>query len=167
MSGDIARFIASIPEAVDIKDLAAAAAGARLQFGIHLAVLVEPYLSYIMDGTKTVESRFSRTKAAPYKQVRRGDAVLLKRSGGPVVGYCRVIEPMFLQLDAAVLAGIKKRYGREIRAPDSFWQEHEVSRYATLLRIDGATPVSRPIAVAKRDQRGWIVLRAGAVKKLW
>ena len=29
---------------------------------VHLAVMVEPYLSRVLDGSKTIESRFSRKK---------------------------------------------------------------------------------------------------------
>ena len=32
---------------------------------VHLAVMVEPYLSRVLDGSKTIESRFSRKKLRP------------------------------------------------------------------------------------------------------
>ena len=38
-------------------------------YSVHLAILLEPYLQYILDGTKTVESRFSKNRIAPYKMV--------------------------------------------------------------------------------------------------
>jgi ASC-1-like (ASCH) protein len=49
-------------------------------------VFIEPYLQFILDGQKTVESRFSANRSAPYQQVGKGDVVLLKRTGGPVMG---------------------------------------------------------------------------------
>src|ERR1700680_4435376 len=58
--------------------------------GIHLAVFVEPFLGYVLDGSKTVESRFSVNRCAPFGKVSRGDVVLLKRAGGAVVGIARV-----------------------------------------------------------------------------
>jgi hypothetical protein len=57
-----------------------------IPYGIHLAVFIEPYLQFILDGQKTVESRFSANRSAPYQQVGKGDVVLLKRTGGPVMG---------------------------------------------------------------------------------
>ena len=48
-------------------------------FSVHLAILLEPYLQYILDGTKTVESRFSKNRIAPYNMVEPGDVVLLKK----------------------------------------------------------------------------------------
>src|SRR5215210_2794220 len=67
------------------------AAGSELpSCGIHLAVFVEPFLDYVLDGSKTVESRFSVNRCAPFGKVSPGDMVLLKRAGGPVVGIARV-----------------------------------------------------------------------------
>src|ERR1700686_1163065 len=67
--------------------------------GIHLAVLVEPYLSLILDGKKTIESRFSTNRHAPFEQVQRGDVLILKRSSGPVEGLCTVSDAWFYQLN--------------------------------------------------------------------
>ena len=53
---------------------------------VHLAILVEPYLGLVLRGEKTVESRFAKVRCAPCGCVSREDLVLLKRSGGPVVG---------------------------------------------------------------------------------
>jgi len=63
--------------------------------GIHLAVLVEPYLSLILDGKKTIESRFSINRHAPFEQVQRGDVLILKRSSGPIEGLCTVSDAWF------------------------------------------------------------------------
>jgi len=45
---------------------------------LHLAIFVEPYLSFILDGRKTVESRFSSVRCAPYKRVLPGDRSLVR-----------------------------------------------------------------------------------------
>src|SRR5437867_4139305 len=58
----------------------------RTAFSLHLAVLLEPYLGYVLEGRKTVESRFSAVRCPPYRRVQSGDVVLLKSSGGPVEG---------------------------------------------------------------------------------
>ena len=39
---------------------------------VHLAVMVEPYLSRVLDGSKTIESRFSRKNCALGARVIRG-----------------------------------------------------------------------------------------------
>jgi hypothetical protein len=156
----VAAIIASAPQGITVDELASLFGKSPGNRGIHLAILVEPFLSYIMEGRKTIESRFSKHKVAPYKRVKRGDAILLKRSGGPIAGCCEVEEAMYFQLDPETLAAIKDKYGREICAPVEFWKEKESSSYATLLKIRDVMPVLPGIAISKNDQRGWIVLRA-------
>src|SRR5688572_10035738 len=65
------------------KRLAALDGGAD-RVRIHLAVFIEPYLEFVLDGTKTVESRFSINRCVPFERANEGDIVLLKRSGGSV-----------------------------------------------------------------------------------
>lgn len=43
---------------------------------IHLAILTEPYLEWILSGKKTVESRFSIHRVPPFGVVSPGDAFL-------------------------------------------------------------------------------------------
>ncbi len=66
---------------------------------LHLAILVEPYLQFILEGRKTVESRFSARRGVSYGAVQRGDVVLLKRSGGPVIGVAQIAHVWFYRLD--------------------------------------------------------------------
>ena len=58
--------------------------------GVHLGVFVEPYLTFLLQGKKTIESRFSINKHAPFEQVQDGDILVLKKSSGPVCANCRV-----------------------------------------------------------------------------
>ena len=53
---------------------------------IHIAIMVEPYLSRLLNGEKTIESRFSVNMVAPYKKIKEGDIVLLKKTGGAIKG---------------------------------------------------------------------------------
>ena len=54
---------------------------------LHLGIFSEPYLTYMLEGNKTIESRFSKNKIAPYKKISKEDIVLLKKSSGKIVGY--------------------------------------------------------------------------------
>jgi hypothetical protein len=42
-------------------------------------------LAPLLEGIKTIESRFSRARRAPYGVLSPGDIVAVKRPGGPVV----------------------------------------------------------------------------------
>jgi ASC-1-like (ASCH) protein len=128
---------------------------------VHLAVLVEPYLDFILQGKKTVESRFSCHKIAPYERVDPGDIILLKRSGGPLVGVCQVAERWFYKLDHKSWSTIKREFTEMLCAQDpSFWSERESASFATLMRITRVANIT-PIRLTKRDRRGWVILHKG------
>ena len=129
-------------------------------FSVHLAVLLEPYLKFILEGSKTIESRFSKNRIAPYRAVESGDVVLLKRSASKSVsGLCIVRSAWFYQLDNENLQVIKSEFSAGLRAEgSSFWEERQSARFATLMRIAEVYQLP-PIEIQKRDRRGWVVLR--------
>jgi ASC-1-like (ASCH) protein len=127
-------------------------------FDLHLAVCIEPFLRYILDGQKTIESRFSSMRCAPYERVKLGDVVLLKKAGGPVVGLCQIASVRFYQLEEDSWREIKT-FATEICAEDpTFWEAREDASFATLMRIKHVQAIN-PIKVEKKDRRGWVVLQ--------
>jgi len=126
---------------------------------LHLAILVNPYLERILNGRKTIESRFSVQRRVPYQQIQKGDVVLLKRSGGPILGIGLVDEAMFFQLTPSVLTTIQIKYADELGIDDpNFWSERANAAYGTLTRLSHVRRLP-PISFVKRDQRAWIVLQ--------
>ena len=141
--------------------LASLSASSSTPFSIHLAILLEPYLKFILEGSKTVESRFSRHRIAPYGAVAPGDVVLLKGSSARAVsGLCIVRKVWSYQLNSDNLQHIKNGFASALRADaSSFWEERKTARFVTLMRIAEVSPLP-PIGVHKRDRRGWVVLRS-------
>lgn len=140
---------------------------AATPFAVHLAVFVEPYLRYVLDGTKTVESRFSVVRCAPFQRVARGDVILLKKSGGPVVGLCRVKEAWFYDLDPATWSSIREQFSQALCAQDpEFWNARRKAAYATLMLVECTRSID-PVEWIKRDRRGWVVVRARAEASLF
>jgi hypothetical protein len=134
---------------------------------IHLAVFVEPFLGYILDGTKTVESRFSINQCAPYGKVSPGDAILVKKSGGPIVAVARVQTIWSYQIDNTTLAVIRNEFAQAIRATDDdFWEQRHSSNYATLMLIDHVLTI-KPVAWKKNDRRGWVVVHSREQQSLF
>lgn len=124
---------------------------------IHLAVFVEPYLSFVLDGTKTVESRFSVNRCAPFEAAQEGDIVLLKKSGGEVVGLCEIRTKWFYRLNEATWKVIREDFARPLAISDrSFWKAKERASFASLFRIGNVSPL-QPLPVIKRDRRGWVI----------
>lgn len=130
---------------------------------LHLAVCIEPYLSYILDGIKTVESRFSSVKCSPFQKVREGDVILLKKAGGPVIGVCRVQSVSFYELDPATFDTIRRKFSEAICADGKdFWERRENASFATLISISDVQRLP-PFSVRKRDRRGWVTFSASAI----
>jgi hypothetical protein len=125
---------------------------------VHMAVFVEPYLQYILDGRKTIESRFSVNRCPPYGRVREGDIVLLKRSGGPVYGICQVAQVWFYRLDRKSWEEIRENFSLALCAQDpQFWKDREAASFATLMRIKNVRSID-PIEIPKKDRRGWVFI---------
>lgn len=78
--------------------------------GLHLAVFVEPYLGYILEGKKTVESRFGMRRSAPYGQVAAGDSTqgVQRPYSWALSGFKRLV----LQLKSKFLATPAQRICR-------------------------------------------------------
>jgi len=125
---------------------------------LHLAVFLEPYLTFILEGKKTVESRFSSVRCAPYKKVHTGDFILLKGAGGPVTGLCRVEAAWFYTVNSQTLNEIRSSFAQQICPAESdFWSARAGSSFATLISLIDVKPLS-PFCVGKRDRRGWVTL---------
>jgi hypothetical protein len=125
---------------------------------LHLAVFVEPYLDHVLAGRKTVESRFSAHRLPPFGQLQRGDVLLLKRAGGPVVGICRVGGVWFYRLEPNSWSEIRGRFGPQLCVnDDQFWQDRRYASYATLMQLEDVRTLD-PVQIPKRDRRGWVVL---------
>jgi hypothetical protein len=128
------------------------------KFLIHLAVFVEPFLQFVVEGTKTVESRFSVNRCAPYGAVRAGDLLLMKRSAGPIVAVAEVTQVWYYELDSDAWDTIRTRFGPSLQIKDpAFWERRRPSCFATLMGLGHVESIS-PISCAKRDRRGWVVL---------
>lgn len=125
---------------------------------LHVGVFVEPFLDYIIQGTKTIESRFSKNLVPPYRNVQQGDVVALKRSSGAVVGLIEIGSVWFYELDRDVVQQLRQQFGAALCAMDSkFWSERSEARVATLMQITRVLRIP-DCWIKKRDRRGWVVI---------
>lgn len=125
----------------------------------HLAILNQPFLDLILDGKKTIESRFTKVRCAPYGVVKEGDIILLKESGGPVLGeFTAGYVETFDGLNEKALVKLATKYGRRIysEADQDFWQKRRDVRYATLIDVTSPIRYEKPFFYPKKDRRGWI-----------
>jgi hypothetical protein len=131
----------------------------RAPMAVHLAVFNQPYLDFLLEGRKTVESRFSAVRCPPYQRVKSGDVLVLKPAGGPIVGLCLVQHVWFYTLDRSSWRHVRRTFAKDLCAQDpKFWQEREHAQFATLMRVTKPTTIAA-VECEKRDRRGWVVLR--------
>ncbi len=119
----------------------------------------------ILSGKKTIETRFSRHKIAPFGQVCAGDVVYMKLPGEEVIGQFRVKKVFFYDgLEQTDVREIFEKFGGKISMGDKnedrrYLQSKLDSRFGTLIFIaDSERFITSPIKLQKHDQRGWILL---------
>lgn len=124
---------------------------------IHLGIFSEPYLTYMLTGKKTIESRFSKNKILPYKQISKDDVVIVKKSSGNVVAYFTIKDVLFFDLNTTSIDDIKHKYNEQLCVDKSFWTNKQNSNYATLIFIDKLIKL-QPFSINKKGMQTWIKL---------
>lgn len=118
----------------------------------HLAIMKKGYLEKILAREKTIESRFSMNRIAPYHTVSAGDKVFMQEVGKQVTAMFEVERVLFFDnLTENKIAEIKHLYGKAICADEAFWNLKKHSKYATLIYIKNPVAVA-PFKVHKSDR---------------
>ena len=131
----------------------------------HLAIFTLSVAEQILAGEKTIETRFSQHKVAPFGQVEVGDLVFIKPVGQDLAGQFwveKVISFQGLNTDDWKL--IKENYGQKLslgskEEDEKFFKEKAEANFGTLIFIGRVERfLTSPIKIEKKDRRGWIVL---------
>lgn len=131
----------------------------------HLAIFKSEIGEAILSGKKTIETRFSKHRIAPYGSVSAGDLVYIKPTGDEIIGQFRVkkvfsyegltegdVEKIFQDYGSKILIGNKEE-------DEKYVADKKKSSYGTLIFIgDSERFITSPIKIKKSDQRGWVVL---------
>lgn len=133
---------------------------------MHLAIMNEPFLTYIIKGKKTIESRFSHNKIAPYQRCDVGDIVLMKSAGKPINSYFIVANTLFYENSTEILEFLKTNYSEKICADPVFWDYRKNKQYISLLEVKDVTVLNEPIEIHKKDKRGWVSFRNNVYKRI-
>src|SRR3989344_3661245 len=106
----------------------------------HLAIFNNDLAEAILDGKKSIESRFSMSKIAPFGVISAGDIVYIKPAGKDIIGQFRVQKVIFYDgLSSQDILDIKRVYGTQIAADEAFWESKIKSKYGTLIFISEST----------------------------
>ena len=126
----------------------------------HLVVVHARYISAILIGKKSVEVRLSRIRKPPWGDVSTGDLLWLKPPSRPVsalavAGCCRF---EFAENGDAVRALLASVATQSAVEPTYFDDVVNQARYVSLIEIARIVTLN-PIALQKRDQRAWVMLK--------
>lgn len=101
---------------------------------VHVALVNQKHIRAILDGTKTIESRFARSRHVPFGRVKPGERVYFKATGGPYGCTAIVDHVEYLgNLDPKAMRGVRRTFGARIGAEPKYWANKTRSRYATLI----------------------------------
>ena len=126
---------------------------------IHVAILREPYLSMLLSGQKTVESRLMKTRSVPFRRVRVGERVFVKLSGGPFRATTLVREVAdYPDLTPPRVEELRQQWDPEVCGGPEYWAAKSDVRYATMLRLERVEPLTVGPRYAVQSMRAWYVL---------
>lgn len=83
----------------------------------HVAIMQKSWdlISKILSGEKTIESRWYRTRRAPWNKIKADDVVFFKNSGGAIIAKAVVSKILQFEIESLFDAQkIVKKYGRKI-----------------------------------------------------
>lgn len=139
----------------------------------HLAILTPGWIELILDGSKTIESRFTKVRCAPFGKVHEGDTVYLKESGGLVKGMFTVAKvETFENLNLHEIHDLYQKHKKAIFAqsfpikvsglpisydPPEKWL---TARHATLIHVSDPVAFDDPFAYRQKGRSAWLVLDA-------
>jgi hypothetical protein len=115
------------------------------------------FLDLIVQGSKTVESRFHRQRRDPLFSVNDGDLIVFRQSGRPAAHAAWVREAHFIDLAKTCIDEVRSRWQRPIgAADDEFWAARRDARWVSLFEISPAWCLPEPVELRKRDRRAWV-----------
>ena len=133
----------------------------------HLAILAPGWTERILDGSKTIESRFTKVRCAPFGKVHEGDSVYLKESGGLVKGMFTVakVETFEHLTEGQICDLFYKEYREQIfsamsasmQRPPEKWL---TAKHATLIHVSDPIAFDEPFRYRQKGRSAWLVLDA-------
>jgi hypothetical protein len=131
----------------------------------HIAIFVGDAIEKILSGKKTMESRFSAHKVIPYGEISKDDLILLKKSGGDIVGQVIVDNVLcYDNLKPESISVLHKEYSKELNVNDIFWQKKVKSKYATLIFLKKPQRYVTALKYKKKDRRPWVIIKKDGSK---
>ncbi len=133
----------------------------------HIAILSKKrkLLDKIISGEKTIESRWYKSKTAPWNRIKSGEVVYFKDSGDPVKVKAEVDKVLFFEdLDLEKVKEIVNDYGDKIalskNKDDQFWKYLNNRKYCILIFLKNVHEIE-PFNINKKGfglMSAWICI---------
>lgn len=130
---------------------------------IHIAIVRGEYAEPILIGTKTIESRLTKTRKAPFGRIRIGERIYFKKSSGPFFATAIVSAVHeFESLTEQLVEDLRELFDDRVLGGDVYWSQRSGSRFAVFVELDRVEPVGYGpsyrdlVAIGSRD--AWHVL---------
>lgn len=125
----------------------------------HLAIVRQPFYDLILSEEKTIESRWSLNKCAPYQKVGIGDIIYFKLPGKAITATAQVKDVKFYELNPVLADQIKNLYGKEICAHKfENWETYRNKKYLTLIWLEKIKKIA-PYHIDKKGRAGWVLIK--------
>ncbi|MFA7243968.1 MAG: hypothetical protein WC080_01625 [Patescibacteria group bacterium] len=125
----------------------------------HLAIFVGDAIENILVGKKTIESRFSIHKIAPYGSVAKEDEIYLKKSGGGIVGRVFVDNVLYYEnFGSKGLSEFRKMYSDDLCVDEKFWEEKKKANFVSLIFLKDPERFVACVKYKKQDRRPWVIM---------
>ncbi len=132
----------------------------HLNTAIHVAIMVEPYLTKVCSGEKYIESRLTKVKMSPYQSVSVGDIILFKRSGGAIEGIAAVSNTFYAQLSSGDdVFSLVDEYGEGLSYEPGYAETKAAARFGSLFWLSDVQRID-PVPMQKRDRQAWVTITA-------
>lgn len=126
---------------------------------IHIAILKPGYIKAILAGTKTIESRLTKTAQPPFGKITTGERLFLKASGGPFMATAIAGEVICIEAQSPdAIDRVYKQYGNQIGGDRTYWQAKRDCRYITLVELKRVEPIDIGPPYRKAYMKAWYVL---------
>jgi ASC-1-like (ASCH) protein len=112
----------------------------------HIAIMRKSWklIPKILSGEKSIESRWYRTRRAPWGKIASGDRIFFKNAGEPVTAKAVVSDVFQFEIkDVSGACEIIKKYGREICLVSVDPEDWDFTpKYCVLMRLIDAENVT-------------------------
>ncbi len=123
----------------------------------HLAVLHRQYLDLVLSGEKTIESRLTKTRRAPFGKIATGDTIYFKQSSGPIRAVATAGKVVTLtDLNPQRVCEIRDQYNDQIGGNRAAWERRMQSKYGTLIWIENVIPTGEGPVVPPLFGAAWV-----------